>query len=365
MSRPKRASAILEFAVFPYWILFSLYAAGAVQYRPNPQRPVQGGPILLAMAVLTALMVGLRYEVGGDWTSYLNIFAGISDLDLPAATKTGDPGYAVLNWLAARMGAGIWLVNLVCGAIFVWGLLRFSREQPNPWLAFAVAVPYLIIVVGMGYTRQAVALAIVVAGLVDMRTRRSIVRFGIYVAVAALFHKTVVVILPIVGFATTRNRIGRAIVTALLAATLYYVFVSARIDTMMVNYVQQDYNSAGAGIRVGMNLIPAALILLFPDRFRLDPLERKIWRNVAIASWGALVMLFTITGSAAVDRLALYLIPLQLLVLSRVPYAFARGKGDTLMLTLLVIGYSAAVQFVWLTSGVNAHAWIPYKAYQF
>jgi hypothetical protein len=349
--------------VFPYWILFSLFAAGAVQYRPDPQRPVQGGPILLAMAVVTALMVGLRFEVGGDWTSYLGIFAGISEIDFWSAAKMSDPGYTLLNWLAAWLGAGVWFVNLICGAIFIWGVIRFSREQPNPWLACAVAVPYLIIVVGMGYTRQAVALAIVLLGLVDMRTRQSIIRFGVYITVAAAFHKTVVVILPVVGFATARNRIATAIFTAILGATLYYAFVSARIDTMMENYVQQDYNSSGAGVRVVMNLIPAALILLFPSRFRLDAFERKIWRNFAIASWGALVLLLTITGSAAVDRLALYLIPLQLLVFSRVPYAFSRGRGDTLMLTMLVIGYSAAVQFVWLTSAVNSHAWIPYKVY--
>ncbi len=53
--------------MFPYWILFTVFAAGAVQYRTDPRRLVQGGPLLLAAALFTALMIGFRYDVGGDW----------------------------------------------------------------------------------------------------------------------------------------------------------------------------------------------------------------------------------------------------------------------------------------------------------
>jgi hypothetical protein len=32
-------------------------------------------------------------------------------------------------------------------------------------------------------------------------------------------------------------------------------------------------------------------------------------------------------------------------------------------MALCVIGYYAAVQFVWLTSAAHAHYWVPYRAY--
>ena len=60
-----------------------------------------------------------------------------------------------------------------------------------------------------------------------------------------------------------------------------------------------------------------------------------------------------------VDRLSLYLIPLQLAVLPRVAYLFkARKLGR-----LLVMLYSAAVLFVWLNFAVHAEYWVPYQFY--
>jgi hypothetical protein len=66
-------------------------------------------------------------------------------------------------------------------------------------------------------------------------------------------------------------------------------------------------------------------------------------------------------SSVVVDRLALYLIPLQLVVFSRLPFAFAKGGKPNGLLTVGVIAYSATVQFVWLTSATHASYWLPYK----
>ena len=66
----------------------------------------------------------------------------------------------MLNWLSIQMDWGILGVNLIGGAIFAFGLVAFCRRQPRPWLALAVAIPYLVIVVAMGYSRQGIALAL-------------------------------------------------------------------------------------------------------------------------------------------------------------------------------------------------------------
>ena len=63
-------------------------------------------------------------------------------------------------------------------------------------------------------------------------------------------------------------------------------------------------------------------------------------------------------SSTAVDRLALYVMPLQIAVLSRAPIVFGARLG-----TILVLSYSLAVQFVWLNFATHAKFWIPYQAY--
>ena len=244
--------------MLPYWILFAIFAAGALEYRRRQQIGRDRQPLLWIAAVVTTLMIGLRFQVGADWDTYVTIFEGIRYQEWP--TLTSDPAYALLNWLSVQLGLEIWFVNLVCAIIFMWGVYRFARQQPNPWLAVLVAVPYLIIVVAMGYTRQAVAIGLILAGL-SGRDHIPLVRFALFSIVAATFHKSAVVVVPLVALAATRNRILTALLMAVLALFLYYFFVSGYIDSLVTNYVGAEYSSQGAGVRIAMNVPPALLFL--------------------------------------------------------------------------------------------------------
>ena len=77
------------------------------------------------------------------------------------------------------------------------------------------------------------------------------------------------------------------------------------------------------------------------------------------------VALFVSPSSTAVDRLGLYLIPLQLLVLSRIPDSFAVYEASARRLSGLVVLYSAAVMFVWLNFASHAGYWLPYRFHPF
>jgi hypothetical protein len=345
--------------VFPYWLLFSLFAAGAIQFRAGPGRRIEGGLLLLAMAVFTALMIGLRYEVGGDWINYVDI---LHDITLYGVwgPRGQDPGYGILNWLAGQAGFGIWAVNLVCAIIFTWGLVKFARRQPNPWLVMVVSVPYLIIVVAMGYTRQAVAIGFILAGLAEME-RRSWLRLAVYMLLAATFHKSAIVVMPLVALTATKNKFLTPVLLLLTALLLYYLFVQASVDRLMTNYVEAQYNSQGAATRVAMNVPPALIFLLFRKRFQLEEQQAKLWRNFSLGAFLALALLMFTTASTAVDRLALYLIPIQMFVLGRLPTAFTERGRPNLIIAIAIIFYSAVIQFVWLNHADNAWAWLPYR----
>jgi hypothetical protein len=226
----------------------------------------------------------------------------------------------------------------------------------------AVAVPYLIIVVAMGYTRQAVAIGIILAGL-SITDRKSLGRFAIYIVFAAAFHKSAVIVLPLVALAARRQRIVTVGILVATAALLYFVFVRANIDLMMTNYVDAGYESQGAVIRVAMNLPPALLFLAAQHRFNLPEQQRLLWRNFAIAALVAAFLLLLTDATAAVDRLALYLIPMQMLVLSRLPEALAGRRAGNGEVVFAVIAYSAAIQFVWLNFAYHAEFWLPYQIY--
>ena len=145
--------------------MFSFFTAGALEYRRRSEAGRQAAPLLIVGGLAVALMIGFRYQVGGDWGAYLEIFRWSASASLEEAVTYGDPAYTLLNWVTQKLGYDIWLVNLVCGLIFAWGLVKFARTLSNPWLAMVIAVPYLIIVVAMGYSRQGVAIGIILAGM--------------------------------------------------------------------------------------------------------------------------------------------------------------------------------------------------------
>lgn len=349
--------------MFPYWLLFSLYAAGALNERDRAGSDDKLRPFFAVAGFVTAVLIGLRYEVGGDWFAYRQIFEDIGYQNLGVALTMSDPGYAFINWAVHVLGLGYWAVNLACGAIFVWGLYRFARQQPNPWLVLVVAIPYFVIVVSMGYTRQAVAIAFVLAALSAMQDR-NFARVLLYIFLGVLFHKTAIIVLSLVGLAASRRKILTAGIALVSSIGLYYLFLASSFDTLVASYVEQAYASEGAMIRVLMNLPPALLFIFFSRRFAESELERNLWRNFSLAAFGALAMLFLIEEATTfVDRLALYLVPLQLFVLSRLPHAFSENGVPNAQLKIAVIGYSAAIQLVWLTTATHATFWVPYSLY--
>jgi len=287
----------------------------------------------------------------------------IGHYPLATALGQGEPGYALINWTSHRLGFGIWFVNLICGSIFAWGLVRFARAQPNPWLAILIAVPYLIIVVAMGYTRQAVALGFIMAGLANFE-RSSILRFSLYVFGALLFHRSAIFLLPLVALSATRNRLITTLLLAALTAALYYVFVSESADRLIANYVEAQYQSEGATVRVLMNILPALTFIIFHQRFELKSDQRRLWWNFSILALATFLILLATSATTAVDRLALYLIPLQIYVFSRLPMIAGNRGQDSSQIHIILIIYCASIQFVWLNFADNAEYWVPYSVYR-
>lgn len=353
--------------MLPYWLFFLLPALPALGEQPKVRRPFDGRRKIMTLDVSWVLMIlfftvviGWRFEVGGDWFNYLLYIREAVHLSVYEALLRKDPGYWLLNVIAVQAGWGILGVNVVAAFIFATGLAFFCRSLPLPWLAIAVAVPYLVIVVGMGYSRQAVALGLVMLGMVALGNNKYY-WFVVWVALGATFHKSAVLLLPLAALTVTKNRYQAIAVVAVATAIGYRVLLERDVDTLITNYINADLQSSGTLIRLVMNALPAGIFLYNRNRFKMPEAEKKLWLLFSALSVALLVLFFTITASTAVDRMALYLIPLQLVVFSHLPLAFGKkGKRDGKVAAAILGGY-ALVLFVWLNFANNSYAWVPYR----
>lgn len=348
------------------FLLPAMLAIGAAPVtaanRDGTQR-IKLPAVWLVVYLVLVVTVGFRFEVGGDWFNYFAYLFRGSILTYSDLTTVDDPGYMALNILSTSMGWGMTGVHVMGGLLFALGTVLFVRSLPRPWLALACAVPYLIIVVGMGYTRQGIALGLVMAGLTALR-RQNYLQFAVWVALGALFHKSAVLVIPMAALTADRIRIQTVGLIGLSTFGAYEALLADHADRLVDVYIDQQLtNSQGAFIRLAMNAVPAGLLLYYRRRFAriMAPMEYRLWRAMA---WLSIAMFAALLGtgySTALDRMALYLIPLQLAVFSYLPDVMGRPNGRNTAFVGLILLYYAAVLFVWLNFATHSRYWVPYQ----
>ena len=269
----------------------------------------------------------------------------------------GDPGDKFLNWLSIRQDWGIYGTNVIYGTIFMLGLVRFSRQQVYPWIAMTVAVPYLIIVVAMGYSRQAVAIGFFLLA-VSYLNEGKFKTYIVLIVMAALFHKTAILLLPLGIFLYGKGMILRVLMIVPIAYGAWDLLLADQQNHFLKTYVDSQMASTGAQIRVAMNLIPSLLLLMYRKEWKRSFNDYTFWFWIAIGSIVAMALVGF--ASTAVDRMALYFIPIQLAVYGRLPYLARNQISPVMMKVIIVFGY-AIVLFVWLNFGTFSGWWQPYR----
>ena len=319
------------------------------------------------------LFIGFRHDVGGDWNNYVELITRVAVEQPSWILSQKDPGYVLVNWASTRIGWGIYGVNMISCVIFLAGLTHFCWKQPLPSLAWLIATPYLIIVVGMGYTRQSVALGLILFAF-SLLEKGKVWRFSFLLLLAMTFHRASVVLAPlvlscvdgivlkrIVGRLNLNKNYWPSIVVGVLIVGLAVLAVTLAVrvfHTEIKAYIYgNQWHSGGALVRVMMNAASAILLLCTRNYWTKRFGRSRIWywlACVAVASVVSVLYFSTFT-----DRLSLYLLPLQIYVVSRIPMLF----DDAVLRGGSIVGISglyALVLFVWLNFADHIAYWVPY-----
>lgn len=345
--------------MLPYWFVFGLFALGSLGWRGGNSGRLSL-PLKISVVILT-LFIGLRYDVGADWSGYLLIFDYTEHWSLNRILEEqGDPGFYSLMWLSHELGYEIWALNLVCAIIFVIGLVAFSRRTSNPWLSIAIAFPYLIIVVAMSGVRQATAIGFYFLALNAFSDRRLAIA-ALWMLLASQFHASAIVMLGVAALSFTQDRFKSALVLV-LTITVGYFALQSSFEVYADRYAK-DIQSAGTIYRLIMNLLPALIFLKYRKHFNLQDHEEKFWRHISWLSILSFPLLFVIPSSTALDRFSLYFIPLQCFVLASSSLIFTSRRNQAPLVTAGVLSYLGAAMFVFLNFSANADQWNNYQFY--
>jgi len=340
--------------MIPYFITYLFFMLIAL----SNNRKLQKNKILWYFScIYLTFYIGFRHDIGGDWGTYLMHFQDIQESTLFDIIVKSDPGYYLINLFISELNLSIHFVNLICASIFIFGLAKFIKYETNKWLLILIALPYTINIVAMGYTRQAVALGLVLIALTYLNDKK-LFKFILFIIIATTFHKTAVIMMGLGIFVSGKGKILKIIAIGLIGIGIFQVFLSQQIDNLIVNYVDAQMQSEGAKIRTFMNLIPAIILILLRKRWKENFDDFQLWFIISILS----IFTFAIVdyASTAVDRIALYFLPIQIIVFGRLNILL-RNKIPTMIINLSIASYYFLVLFVWLFFANHARYWLPYQ----
>lgn len=345
-----------------YWSMFAVSALSTLIIggrRTLLRDELKPGLAFVLLAF--TLLIGLRFQVGTDWFNYQIALNRLAYVPFTAALSYKDPGFGMLGWAAMRTSNGLIVTNFVCATIFMWGVARFAKAQPDQWMAVTAAVPYLLIVVGMGYTRQAAAIGFELLALLAFERKQYAKFFG-WLFLGALFHGSAIVILPFAVVAFCRTHRNLILPIAFLSTIVFAAILAHRFNNLYSLYVsrQNSFDSSGAFVRLIMNAIPSLIFLINRNRMIANDESRFLWLLLSIISLALVPILAVFPSSTAVDRVSLYFIPIQMLVFGRLPIIFGQTPQGERMVSFGIVLYYGAALFVWLQFANNAHAWLPY-----
>ncbi len=304
------------------------------------------------------LFSGFRFEVGCDWDGYLGNWLVQFDTYLQAWSRS-EPAHWTLIHFLHQFGLPYQYLNVVTSGIFFAGLHVLARRQPNPLTFLVLAFPILIINMPMSGIRQGAAIGLLCFAFNAFRDRRLIL-YTSWVLAGSLFHSSSLLFLGLAPFVWGRLTKKNMVLASLLAAPgLFALTQTEAADIATSRYIDSEIDAAGAAFRLGILTLSGLLFhwKIAPAWRREFPQDYKL---AAIGAWMmigffALVFISTVIG----DRFGYYLIPIQIMIFSRIPYL--KGIKNRPLLSAAPYVALSLVFVVWTQmSGHFNQCYIPY-----
>lgn len=346
-----------------YYSIWFLLSFMAFFYKKNALNKFTFNVFIIFLIVFT----GLRFEIGGDWGNYLQMYYYFAGLSFEESLLITDPGYGFLNYFSHIMGfSDTILVNFLCSIFFYLSFILFSKKFNNYWIPLLVSFPYLILVVSMGYTRQSVAISFFLIAMV-FAIEKKLAKYLFFSLLAFIFHKSAIIILMFAPLFFLPKMFNSNVV--FLSYTFFSflvmsgaVYISSISGENIYTNQSEDISSAGAIFRIIVHFLPLVFYIFYRSKIKLVLLEK-----IRFFDYLSLLILFTLAlavpFSTLADRFNLYLIIFDIFVFSYL-FSILNAFNKQAMLWSIIF-FNSAMLIIWLNFGAWSHAWLPYQNYLF
>lgn len=341
----------------------SVYA-GMVVSRYLSGKGEQARRILFFLWTLfLVVFVGAREWTGCDFSGYLIRFESYRNLFAADALEMSEPGFVLMNVFIHSLGLDYMWLNVLCATIFFYCVSSFAMRHDNAVAILALLFPIFVIQLGMSGLRQGLAIAILLLAWNAFADRKRIAT-AVWIVIAAQFHSSAIIFIPMVLLVGRQVSAVRILISAAIVAPIAVFLMEDRLDVYQSRYLEGESDAAGAIFRLGIIVITALFFELYRKRFlALIPKYYDLMRAFSLFSMGNIVIFLFSTTAA--HRIGYYILPVQILSLSWLPYAMF-GPREGLRWEWAPYLLFGAYMAVWFSFSRHANiCYLPYDNYLF
>ncbi|MFM4937375.1 EpsG family protein [Aeromonas veronii] len=259
------------------------------------------------------IIFGFRYQVGVDWFNYIEVYN--RHVNSTVLFDTTELGYKTINLLAHYVDKGIVTTILLSTLLFIlFTVYGISLLKLNPYYFFALVSAYHFVMSGMNFTRQAIALSVMLMafGFLIQKRRRGFLLLTLF---AGFFHTSAWCFFPLIFIDGKLRYIFLAI------TTIVPLLVHQMSDVYSL-YLDTEMDNAGLYLRALFLLPCAFFVFLNFKKFNSDVVIKRLMLLVILSF--PFVVVVSVLSSTIADRFSYYFILLGALL---VYYQFYRLGG--------------------------------------
>ena len=339
---------LILYLIFVFWWIFDLTNDKYLKWI-----------ISVYILFTTVIFIGLRHEVGGDWGDYLMWYKMIED----GGSHSFEPGYSLINKISALLGGGIYLVNTISIMIIIIFFWKSAKIINISIPIFCLLIfPNHILIVLMGYSRQAIAISIAFYALVELLVNRRNWYFMSLVTVGVLFHYSAFCAFALLLFIRNALSIKIFILVTFIALISLYLN-SDKLEPLLRYYINPDSNMVSYGAQLRMVIWTSILCMVIVFKSNLSDILRYgvYWKRMLFVYVICMIMLFFGLVTTLVDRLILYFYLIPYLGLSSIIYNTRKNTAVYGLAIWSCVLFSMVMTVGWLSYAIHKRGWLPYN----
>ena len=350
--------------MFIYFFLFGIIFLGL--YFDYNKKNYFNNFYLFSYLFFLSFFIGFRFNVGGDFFSYFNHIP-VGDYDktgLPKELSTNQYNYTLFELMmifSNLLNTKVYLANFFSALFFSMSLYFFVIKRPLPWFALIIAYPVLIMVLGMGFVRQGIALSFLLFAFNSLQHNKYF-KYILLIIIGSLFHITILFFILLIFTKIKSIKISYLLIFLLILLISLLNVDFDQFQRLIQYYILDDSKptSRGGIIRLTINIIPVFFFLKYYNNFKLYSADFLLLRYLCFFSIIVFLVSLIFPISTIADRIGLYLIPFQMIIYTNLIKFTHDIKLKFIYISFISLFYFV-ILFTWFNFADNSFSWLPYQ----